>query len=87
MGNQESICATCHNKLQNCVGHFGHLHIDLPIYHIGYFKHLIIILKMVCKQCSRVLLPEPDMEKYLLKMKRLEKRYTERQALFKKYSK
>jgi hypothetical protein len=42
---------------------------------------------MVCKRCSRVLLPDEEMNKYLAKMKVLEQRYTERQALFKKYSK
>lgn len=71
VGDQENVCATCHQKLQNCVGHFGHLHIDLPIYHIGYFKHLVVILKMVCKNCSWVLLSAEEMDRNLQKMKKL----------------
>lgn len=87
VGNQEAVCETCHEKLQNCVGHFGHTHLNLPIYHIGYFKHLVTILKMVCKECSRVLLSEEEIADYQLKMRKVEKKYMDRQALFKKISK
>ena len=63
------------------------MHVDLPIFHIGYFKHLVIILKMVCKSCSRVLISDDLIERYLAKMKKLEGKYMERQAFFKKISK
>ena len=56
VGHKSMICATCNKSLEDCVGHFGHAKITLPIYHIGYFKHLVVILKMVCKFCSNVLL-------------------------------
>ena len=75
IGNQMSVCTTCHEKIYNCVGHFGHLHLSVPIYHIGYFKHLVNILKMICKRCSRVLLEEEMIEKYRKKMMALENRY------------
>lgn len=71
----------------NCVGHFGHTKLDLPIYHIGYFKHLIQILKMVCKYCYNVLLERSVLDNYLKKMKRIEHNYISRLALFKKISK
>jgi DNA-directed RNA polymerase III subunit RPC1 len=66
------------------VGHFGHVKLDLPIYHIGFFKHLIVVLKMVCKYCYQVLLSRKDIEANLAKMRRLEHNYIQRLALFKK---
>jgi len=66
------------------VGHFGHAKINLPIYHIGYFKHLVVILKMVCKYCSNVLLEPSKIEEYRNKMVRLEKNYIARLTMFKK---
>jgi DNA-directed RNA polymerase III subunit RPC1 len=84
VGTQDTTCTTCHHQLQHCVGHFGHTHIELPIYHIGYFKHLILILKMVCKSCSRILLPENTLTKYISKMKKIQHQYMDRLAFFKK---
>jgi DNA-directed RNA polymerase III subunit RPC1 len=67
-----------------CVGHFGHSKLSLPIYHIGYFKHLIVVLKMVCKYCFKVLLEESELKAYTQKMKKIEHNYIARSALFKK---
>ena len=58
-------CATCKGKLIDCAGHFGYVKLELPVFHIGYFKNVISILQQVCKTCSRVMLPEEEHEQYL----------------------
>ena len=51
-------CATCGLSLVDCPGHFGFVKLSLPVYHVGFFKHVIAILKSICKKCSRVLITE-----------------------------
>ncbi|KAJ1969509.1 DNA-directed RNA polymerase III subunit C1 (rpo31) [Dimargaris xerosporica] len=63
--DKQATCETCGLKMADCIGHFGHLDLCLPIFHIGYFKTVITILQNICKTCSRVLLEEPDRRKYL----------------------
>ena len=59
--NQKNIiCPTCNKKLENCPGHFGFIRLNLPIFHIGFFKSIQEILKIICKNCSRVLLNNED---------------------------
>ena len=52
------VCPTCNKKLENCPGHFGYIRLNFPIFHIGFFKKIIEILKCICKNCSRILLTE-----------------------------
>jgi DNA-directed RNA polymerase beta' subunit len=33
----------------------GHIKLELPVFHIGYFKHTIAILQCICKRCARVM--------------------------------
>ena len=54
-------CETCGESSHKCVGHFGHINLALPCYHIGYVKDVIEILKCICKSCAKILLPNsPD---------------------------
>ncbi|WPH01439.1 Hypothetical protein R9X50_00428500 [Acrodontium crateriforme] len=53
-------CDTCGQGLKECNGHFGHVKLTLPAFHYGYFKKIIDTLNCVCKECSRVLLPEKE---------------------------
>lgn len=71
VGNKSMVCLTCDKSLEQCLGHFGHARLSLPIYHIGYFKHLLLILKMVCKYCYQVLLEREVLNDYRMKMERL----------------
>jgi DNA-directed RNA polymerase III subunit RPC1 len=66
-------CETCFKKIADCPGHFGYVRLDIPIFHIGYFKYIISILNCVCKECSRILLKKDDKEKFrkILKKKNL----------------
>ena len=67
-------CATCGGALKDCAGHFGHIKLELPVFHIGYFKHTLGVLQCICKRCSRVLLT--DEERNLL-LRRLRSRQTD----------
>ena len=42
-------CATCQDSLQNCTGHFGHVRLPLPAFHVGYLRFIMSILQDICK--------------------------------------
>ncbi len=84
VGNKSGQCLTCEQTIDRCVGHFGSLDLSLPLYHPMYFKHTLNALKIICKQCSRVLLPAEERQAFLARMVRLEHDYLKRQALSKK---
>lgn len=69
ISNKVDNCKTCGEKLASCAGHLGYIELDLPVFHIGYFKHTIEILQNICKSCSRVLLPENARTSYLNRMR------------------
>ena len=50
-------------------GHFGYIKLELPVFHIGYFKNVVSILQCVCKSCSTILLNEEDKRTYLRKFR------------------
>jgi DNA-directed RNA polymerase III subunit RPC1 len=51
------------------VGHFGFIDLELPVFHVGYFKAVLTILQSICKTCSRILLSDKNREIYRLKLK------------------
>lgn len=51
--------------LAECTGHFGYIRLELPVFHIGYFKATVQILQATCKCCSRVLLPDEERRRTL----------------------
>ncbi|KAI9768796.1 MAG: hypothetical protein M1840_004610 [Geoglossum simile] len=63
--SKSGLCETCGESLQQCNGHFGHVRLSLPAFHIGYFKMIITILQEICKDCARVLLLETERLSYL----------------------
>ncbi|KAL6268377.1 hypothetical protein P5V15_001510 [Pogonomyrmex californicus] len=65
MGNE---CETCNKKLNECVGHFGYLDLQLPVFHIGYFRSIIQILQTICKRCAHVLLTLDERRFYSRKL-------------------
>ncbi|TDZ24948.1 DNA-directed RNA polymerase III subunit rpc1 [Colletotrichum orbiculare MAFF 240422] len=63
-------CATCHEALQNCTGHFGHVRLPLPAFHIGYLRFVMMILQDICKDCGKVLLTETERRAFLKELRR-----------------
>ncbi|OJJ60468.1 hypothetical protein ASPSYDRAFT_56036 [Aspergillus sydowii CBS 593.65] len=70
ISNKSSSCQTCGGALQVCNGHFGHVRLVLPAFHVGYFKRVIGILQEICKECSHILLPESERRAFLREMRR-----------------
>ena len=56
-------------KLTDCAGHFGYIQLELPVFHPGYFRHTLIILQCICKQCARILLSPEERMQYLKKLR------------------
>lgn len=80
VGEKGRKCGTCLEDLVMCPGHFGYVTLDLPVYHVGYFKHVINILQSICKDCGRLLLDEAQRSKFL-KLFRSRKDTQEREVL------
>ena len=69
--------------MADCVGHYGYIKLVLPVFHIGFFKHVISILQMVCKSCARVLLEEGDRRRFLRRFRRANLENLQRTQTFK----
>lgn len=62
--DRASTCATCGMKNIDCVGHAGHIELELPVFHLGYFTTVLRICRTICKRCSYVLLSDEEKEFY-----------------------
>ena len=38
--------------MADCVGHYGYIDLELPCFHIGYFRATIMVLQTICKVTS-----------------------------------
>lgn len=68
--SKSGICGTCQQGLSDCNGHFGHIKLALPCFHYGYMKRIAEVLNCVCKDCSRILLPEAERRSSLKQIRR-----------------
>lgn len=57
-----SRCKTCDctysgsgGKVNDCPGHFGHIDLARPMFHVGFMNECLKILRSVCFHCSKVL--------------------------------
>lgn len=53
--DRTSICQTCSGNASHCPGHFGHIELAKPVYHIGFMKKTLKVLRCVCFHCSKIL--------------------------------
>jgi len=77
-------CSTCGHGLSDCVGHFGYINLELPVYHVGYFRSIIQILQTICKSCGSVLLKQTDRDIFREKLKNPNMAYLTKKGLRKK---
>lgn len=49
-------CQTCAGNMTNCPGHFGHIELAKPVFHVGFLSKTVKILRCVCFYCSRLLI-------------------------------
>ena len=57
MGTIDALfkCLTCLGGMAECPGHFAHIELVKPVYHIGFLGVLTKILHCICFSCSRLL--------------------------------
>ncbi|KAF2006667.1 beta and beta-prime subunits of DNA dependent RNA-polymerase [Amniculicola lignicola CBS 123094] len=48
-------CATCKEDIQTCPGHFGHIELAVPVFHVGFVIKIKKILETVCHHCGLIL--------------------------------
>lgn len=77
-------CSSCGLGLSDCVGHFGYIELELPVYHVGYFRSIIQVLQTICKSCGSVLLAEKDRKIFRERLKGNNLPYLTKKALRKK---
>ncbi|XP_014277927.1 DNA-directed RNA polymerase II subunit RPB1 [Halyomorpha halys] len=66
-----SRCQTCAGNMSECPGHFGHIDLAKPVFHIGFITKTIKILRCVCFYCSKLLVSpsHPKIKEIVLKSK------------------
>ena len=48
-------CQTCAGNMTDCPGHFGHIELAKPVYHVGFLTKSVKVLRCVCFYCSKLL--------------------------------
>ncbi len=82
--SNELECRTCGLDSNFCPGHSGHITLAQPVFHLGYFDHVISVLKCVCIKCSKLLVYKNEEEIIeLLKSKKGKNRLNEIKNLVK----
>ncbi|XP_073991699.1 RNA polymerase II subunit RpII215 [Rhodnius prolixus] len=66
-----SRCQTCAGNMSECPGHFGHIDLTKPVFHIGFITKTIKILRCVCFYCSKLLVSptHPKIKEIVMKSK------------------
>ncbi len=73
----DEICPTCQQNSKNCIGHFGHINLNVPVLHPLYHRLILSILKCICYKCSKLLLSEEKlMLNSLFKPSKMNRFYT-----------
>jgi len=60
--NNDLDCSTCGLAANFCPGHFGHMDLAEPVYHMGFYDYIIKILRCVCPRCSKLLVYKNEEE-------------------------
>ncbi|KAK3674120.1 DNA-directed RNA polymerase II core subunit rpo21 [Recurvomyces mirabilis] len=55
-------CATCKEVPENCPGHFGHIELSRPVFHVGFITKIKKILESVCHNCGKVKTDERNIQ-------------------------
>ncbi|CAH9146442.1 unnamed protein product [Cuscuta epithymum] len=85
--NKDKTCETCGGKFKDCPGHYGYLKLALPVYNVGYLPIILVILKCICKGCSRILLEEDDRRYFLRKMRSMKLDHLKKSEVLKEVNK
>ncbi len=64
MGTTERgfVCQTCGGTSYECSGHYGHIELAKPMFHVGYISKIKKTLECVCFYCSRIKISKKKLE-------------------------
>lgn len=67
MGTTERnfLCQTCNSSSFECAGHYGHIELTKPMFHIGYLAKIKKTLECVCFYCSKIKIAKDKIPKGL----------------------
>lgn len=82
-GDRQSLCSTCGQRNTECTGHAGHIDLEAPVFHLGYFSTVIRVCRTICKRCSHVLLTPGEQDYYLRRLRSTTLEPQQRMALIK----
>ena len=82
--SKDRNCETCGEDLYKCIGHYGYIDLELPVFHVGYFRCIIQVLQCICKDCSRILMKPEMAQMYRERIRKKDMAYLSKKALRKK---
>lgn len=65
------ICRTCRLSNTQCPGHFGHIELNVPVFHPLFMTHAFHLLRGTCFYCHHFLASEIIIVRYVAKLKLL----------------
>lgn len=58
--DNEAQCETCNEDIWKCSGHFGHINLNTPI--ILFYKQTVIMLRLFCFECHRLICTKEELQ-------------------------
>lgn len=55
-------CVQCQQNSKDCVGHMGHIKLNIDIIHPLFYKQVLNFLKCVCYKCSKMLMSSAQLK-------------------------
>ena len=62
-------------------GHFGHIELARPCYHLGYLKETLMVLRCVCFHCSRLMADPSDYRVQAAQKLKCQRRFSHARAV------
>ncbi|ODQ79999.1 hypothetical protein BABINDRAFT_36081 [Babjeviella inositovora NRRL Y-12698] len=53
-------CQTCGEDMNECPGHFGHIELAKPVFHIGFIAKIKKVCECICMNCGKLLLDDTN---------------------------
>ncbi|OBA20992.1 DNA-directed RNA polymerase II largest subunit [Metschnikowia bicuspidata var. bicuspidata NRRL YB-4993] len=53
-------CQTCGEDMAECPGHFGHIELAKPVFHIGFIAKIKKVCECVCMHCGKILVDDAN---------------------------
>jgi len=57
-------CKTCGGRMNDCLGHIGHIELIRPVVHVGYAKEIFRILELTCRKCGELKFKDDEKKKF-----------------------